>query len=305
MKGDTRLSAPASPATVRAAVRRGRTSRLRGVGAESNLTNASPGEDVPATYASAWRAFRIIDRVSRGGEGMEAKALASALGISPSTCYQLLKLLIDEGYVGRMPHGGGYRLGPTIPLLYRRSRRTNVETVVDRVVAELARRSGRAAYFGLLDENDDVVVAHVAVPPSCPAVGIPRGLRAPSHALALGKIQVAAGGVQAIDRYLERHSLVSMTPRTITDPVALEAHLKEAHARGFATEFEEFAKNLYGVAVPVLSEAGGVHGGIGLAAFGQDAGAGLNRLVALARQAASQARASLSAEPLERRWRRV
>lgn len=269
------------------------------------MTDAPPGEHAPTSYASARRAFRIIDRVSRSGEGLDAKGLARALGISTSNCYQLLHILIEEGYVRRLPHSAGYRLGPTVSLLYRRSRRANVETVVGRVLDDLAQRSRCTALFGLLNENDDVVVAHVSVPPGAPPVGIPPGLRAPSHALALGKIQVAAGGVRAIDRYLERHSLDSMTPRTITDPVALEAHLKEAHARGFATEFEEFAKNLYGVAVPVLGQGREVDGGIGLATVGEDPRADMTRLVALARQAAWQATMSLSAEPQERGARRV
>jgi DNA-binding IclR family transcriptional regulator len=263
-------------------------------------TGAARGEIAAPSYGSARRAFRIIDRVSRGGEGLEAKGLARAMGISTSTCYQMLNILIEEGYVSRLPHSAGYRLGPTVSLLYRRSRRTSVETVVGPVLDELARRSRRAAFFGLLNENDDVVVAHASVPRGSPPVGIPPGLRAPSHALALGKIQIAAGGVWAIDRYLERHSLDSMTPRTITDPVALEAHLKEAHARGFATESEEFAKNLYGVAVPLLGQGGEVEGAIGLAAVA-DPSADTPRLVELARQAT----ATLSAEPQERRSRRV
>ena len=264
-----------------------------------------PKEHAPTSHASAWRAFRIIDRVSRGGEELDAKSLAHALDISPSTCYQLLSILIDEGYLTRLPRGSGYRLGETISLLYRRSRGTRVETVVGRVLDELARSTGRAACFGLLNENDDVVVEYVTVPPGAPPIGITPGLRAPGHALALGKVQIAAGGIRAIDRYLQHHRLDSMTPRTITDPVALEAHLKEAHARGFATEFGEFAKNLHGVAVPLLSPDGGVDGAIGLAAVGERAGFEVTQCVEHARQAAFRATTSLSAEPHERRSRRV
>jgi IclR family transcriptional regulator, acetate operon repressor len=260
-------------------------------------------EHGPAIYASAWRAFRIIDRVSRGGEDVEVKALARNLGISPSTCYQLLRILVDEGYLRKLS-GGGYRLGPTISLLYRRSRRRSVESVVEPILHELARRAGRSAYFGLLTENDDVVVALAETPPGSPPAGIPRGLRAPSHALAIGKVQIAAGGVRAIDRYIESHTLDAVTRRTITDPVVLEAHLKEAHARGYAIEREEFAKNVYSVAVPVNTEGGGVDGAIALATVGEDPGAALLQLVELARQAAMQATTSLRGDPGERRSRR-
>src|SRR5215213_4454417 len=219
-----------------------------------------------AGYPSARRAFRIIDRVSHGGEGLDAKALARALGISRSTCYQMLGILIDEGYLRRLPEHAGYELGPELERLYERSRSTSVEAVVGPVLGDLAQRLGCSAYFGLLTEGDDVVVAGVRASPGGAPMGLPTGLRAPAHAL--GKAQIAAGGVTSIDHYIERHRLDGLTRRTITDPVALEADLKRAHARGYATEMEEFAKGLFCLAVPVRSGGGALAGAIGLATGG-------------------------------------
>src|SRR5215208_4760385 len=232
------------------------------------LRDRPPRDGVDAGYPSARRAFRIIDRVSHGGEGLDAKALARALGISRSTCYQMLGILIDEGYLRRLPEHAGYELGPELERLYERSRSTSVEAVVGPVLGDLAQRLGCSAFFALLTEDDDVVVAGVRVPPDGAPMGLPTGLRAPAHALALGKTQIAAGGVTSIDHYLERHRLDGLTRRTITDPVALEADLKRAHARGYATDMEEFAKGLFCLAVPVRSGGGALAGAIGLATGG-------------------------------------
>ena len=246
-------------------------------------------DGVDTGYPSARRAFRIIDRVSHGGEGLEAKALADALGISPSTCYQVLGILIDEGYLRRLPEQAGYGLGPHLERLYERSRTTGIGAAIGPVLVDLAQSSGCSAYFGLLTEDDDVVIAGVHAPPGDAPRGIPTGLCAPAHALALGKVQIAAGGVTSIDHFIEHHPLVRLTRRTLTDPVVLEADLKRAHARGYATDMEEFAKGLCCVAVPVRSSGGGLAGAIGLASSGWSSRAEEAQLVGAVRHAARRA----------------
>ncbi|HEY2637359.1 MAG TPA: IclR family transcriptional regulator C-terminal domain-containing protein [Solirubrobacteraceae bacterium] len=251
-------------------------------------------------HGAAWRAFRIIDRVSRGGEGLAPKRLAETLGVSPSTCYQLLNVLLDEGYLDKLPDQAGYRLGPAIETLHRRARRQSADGAVGAIVQALAERAGAPAYLGRLTEDEDVLVAEAAAPSGGPAIGVPRGLCGPAHALALGKALIAAGGVTSIDSYLERQALDAVTPQTITDPVQLEAHFKEVLARGYATEFEEFAKGQYCVAVSLLSDSGTVHGAIGLAVAGDPAHRDVPRAAELARGAAQEAMLTLHYEP-ERR----
>ncbi len=238
------------------------------------------------SYASTRRIFRIIDRVSRSGDGLAIKGLARDLGISTSTCYQLMAILIDEGYVERLSHHAGYRLGPTIGVLFERSRRSGQAGVVEPVLHDLAHSARRAAYFAVLSEHDEALVIHACAPPSCPLVGLPQGFSGPAHALALGKALIAAGGAAAISRYIERHELWAFTDRTITDPVRLEAHLKAVKTRGYATDFEEFARGLCSVAAPVRDERQTVVGAVGLATIAPSPGEEVKRMIASVRCAA-------------------
>jgi DNA-binding IclR family transcriptional regulator len=253
-----------------------------------------------SNYTSTRRVFRIIDRVSRAGHGLTVKALARDLGISLSTCYHLVSILVDEGYIEKLPHHAGFRLGPTIGVLFDRSRRSGSAAVVEPVLHDLARVAKRPAYFAVLSETDDVVITHTDSPPDCPPVGVPQGFRGPSHALALGKVLIAAGGSVAINRYIERHELRAFTHRTITDPANLEAHLKEVRTRGYAADFEEFAKNLCIVAVPVNDESGRFSGAIGLTTTATRPAEELKRLIGLARGAAHQLSILLAGESLAR-----
>jgi acetyl-CoA synthetase len=110
--------------------------------------------------------------------------------------------------------------------------------------------------------------------------------------------------VTSIDRYIEEHRLDGLTRRTITDPVALEAELKRAHARGYATDMEEFAKGLFGVAVPVRSGSA-LAGAIGLATRGWSGPAEEERLVEAVYDAAGRASALLRWHPEPRPSRRL
>ena len=209
-------------------------------------------------------------------------------GISVSTCYHLIGILVDEGYIEKLPHHAGYRLGPTVGVLFERSRKSGTSATIEPALHDLARIADRTAYFAVLSENDDVVVTHAHSPADSPPVGVPQGFCGPSHALALGKVLIAAGGSAAINRYIEQHDLRAFTRRTIVDPAKLEAHLKEARTRGYATDLEEFAKNLYCVAVPVSDESGTVSGAVGLATTAASPPDELKRLIRLARRAALQ-----------------
>src|SRR3954466_4796948 len=85
-------------------------------------------------YTSTRRIFRIIDLVGRAGDGLTVKGLAGELGVSVSTCYQLVAILVDEGYIERLSHRAGYRLGPMIGVLFDRSRESGRAAAVERAL---------------------------------------------------------------------------------------------------------------------------------------------------------------------------
>jgi DNA-binding IclR family transcriptional regulator len=129
---------------------------------------------------------------------------------------------------------------------------------------------------------------------------VPQGFCGPSHALALGKVLIASGGSAAINRYIVRHELRAFTPCTITDPANLEAHLKEVRSRGYAADFEEFAKNPCSVAVAVRDEGGTPAGAVGLNTTATTPPAELRRLIGLTRSAAHQISTALRSESIPR-----
>jgi DNA-binding IclR family transcriptional regulator len=249
-------------------------------------------------YTSTRRIFRILDLVGRAGDGLTVKRLAGELGVSVSTCYQLVAILVDEGYIERLPYRAGYRLGPTIGVLFDRSRESGRAAAVERALRDLVRIGRHPAHFAVLSKSGHAVITHAHFPPDRTALGVPEGLCGPAHALAVGKVLLAGGGSVVVNRYVQRHKqLQAFTHRTITDASELKAHVEQVRRRGYAADFEEFARNLYCVAVPVGGTCGTLSGAVGLATTAMSSADELRLLIWLARRAAHQMSNELGREP--------
>ncbi len=248
-------------------------------------------------FKSVRRVFRIMDIVSQRGEELTAKELAREIGTNLSSCYYLLNILADEGYIEKIPRSGGYKLGPAITALNEWYPGSSLDSVVEPVLAELARRSGRQAYFGVLS-GGELAVAQVNSPLNSPPVGVAEGFRGASHALALGKVLLAAMGAEYVEGYIsDRGGLEAFTPRTIVQPSLLHAHLNKVRMVGVATDLEEFAENLCCVAAPVKYGRGEVEGAIGLSTTTRSIHGELRQLAELSRWAAEEASKLLKEHP--------
>ena len=257
---------------------------VRDVGA-SRRKGASRGAGKNgAKFGSARRAVRILDLVGRRG-AVTAKMLARELGVSLSTCYRLINILMEEGCLRKVPPCGDYGLGPTVAAL---GAGKDPDATLEPVIEELAQRTGRTAYLGML-AGGAVTVSQVKPPPGSPVVGVVRGSHGASHALALGKVLIAGRGVEGARDYVAGFGLEAFTPRTIVRPDLFESHLAAIRARGFATDVEEFAENLCCVAAPIIGQDGEAKGAIGVStSVGRFAGEARS-LVDLVRQASDEA----------------
>jgi DNA-binding IclR family transcriptional regulator len=241
-------------------------------------------------FKSVRRVFRIMDLVSERGESLTAKELTRELGTNLSSCYYLLNIMADEGYIRKIA-GGGYTIGPTIPLLNEGSR-SDFDRKIEPVVEELAQRAQTHAYAAVLSDGEAVVTQAKAPKKRC-HVGVVEGFHGASHALALGKVLLAGAGAEFVQEYIDDNGLEAFTPRTIVRPAQLHAHLNKVVMVGVATDFEEFAENLCCFAAPVKGRSGTVEGAIGLSSTTRRVHSEGQHLIELVQWAATEASASL------------
>src|SRR5215208_4210834 len=260
-----------------------------GQGSENSPASKARGD---SKFKSVRRVFRIMDLVSQRGGELTAREIAHEIQTNLSSCYYLLNILTEEGYIERVPCRGGYRIGPTISELNESTRR-KFDSRIEPVIEELALRTQRHAYAAVLS-GGEATVTQVKAPPKCPPVGVPAGFHGASHALALGKVLLAGMGSEYVDGYIDSHGLEAFTPRTLVQPALLHAHLNKVQMVGVAIDFEEFAPNLCCVAAAVEGGRGRVEGAIGLSTTARRMREEGQHLAKLVQWAAEEASALLS-----------
>jgi DNA-binding IclR family transcriptional regulator len=198
------------------------------------------------------RAFAILDEVASRPAGVTA--IAERVRLPKSTVARLLATLEDVEAVERF-EGARWRIGPGVAALSTAaSPERGLISIARPFLADLVAELGEDAGLGLPDGIEIVYVDQVE---SDNPVQVRdwTGTRAPMHAVPSGLVLLAEWPEDALDAYLTG-VLVSLTPRTVTDPARLRARLGEVRNAGHAWGLEEFAEGIDSVAAPVRDARG-------------------------------------------------
>src|SRR4051794_2242806 len=209
--------------------------------------------------STARAALQVTWLLARAPEGVRADEVAETLGKSTSTAYNLLASLCDEGVAER--HAGGvYKLSAGFrDTVAEEGDRHDLSGVVDDLLA----RTHKRAYLAVLRGNHLRVVLERGLQGMPKLPGMNPEIAENAHALALGKVVLALGPREAVERYA-RHGLKRFTPSTITDPGRLSDELRAIRLTGVAAEREEFEKDFCCLAAAVLDHDRRFLGAVGI-----------------------------------------
>jgi IclR family acetate operon transcriptional repressor len=216
------------------------------------------------TIQSLERGLRILDALveadadpMRRGRGVPLAVIAAELDVHKTTALRLVQTLVASGYAAAAD-GHGYVLGPAMrreavlalgTQHLRRAARPFLEQLVD--------LTGECAHAAVADGDrvlviDDVETAHPL------RVVATSGRHVALHCTSAGKCLLAYGLADL------PASLPGRTPRTITTPDALLAHLEQVRAQGYAFDDEENDTHTRCISAPVLGPGGTPVGCIGI-----------------------------------------
>lgn len=237
---------------------------------------------------AADRTLQVLELVAAAAAPVSAKAVARDLGCALSTAYTLLAPLIERGYLVRS--GGGYLLGYQVSALHRSLQtQMGVGDGIHGVLTWL-RHTARASANYVAFQGDGLVIADVKTVAAGDLPGeLDIGVDPRTHALAHGKIALAAAEPAVRRRYLKDPGLSRFTPHTIASAERLDEELRRIRRTGVAVDREEAREGLACLAAPVLDADGAVIGSVSLAVSPAELRARQPQLTAVVRRAAREA----------------
>jgi DNA-binding IclR family transcriptional regulator len=227
----------------------------------SGMSDSAP--NIPA----ARNTLRVLTYLASRSGPVRASTLARDLGLPRSSAYQLIAVMMDEGFVVHYPEDQAYGLSTLLPEIGTSALRT---TRLGRLAGPLLERlvAGATlpvvAHLSVLSGADVMYVSRVQgfrAPTTVSAIGV----RLPAHLTATGRAMLAqlpAAQVRAL--YPHRGDLISRHgagPRTLAE---LDAILEKSRVAGWAREDGEITPEYASVGATALDRGGYPVAAVGL-----------------------------------------
>lgn len=221
---------------------------------------------------AARHALGILRYLGERAAPARASSIARDLALPRSSVYQLLRVLMDEGFVIHYPehrtYGPSTLMGDLGAAPQRAAQLTRLtlpllERFVPRSPAPVV------AHLAVLSGADVIYLARVQgfrAPTTVTSIGV----RLPAHLTATGRSMLAAlpaGQVRAL--YPDRSALIRRNDRGPTSLDELERMLAETRARGWATEDGEITEDYASVGATANDSTGYPAAAVGLTFRGQ------------------------------------
>lgn len=204
------------------------------------------------------RGLRILDLIAAADRGVGVTELAGALGIDKSSASRLVRTLANQGYLQAEPGTRRYVLGRRLYQLgWAALDVMPVRALARPYLERLVAQTGECAHTAVYAEGRALVIDDVEAETTLRVVS-GTGRMIPLHCTAVGKALLAFADVP------RPAALPAFTPRTLTDPAALEAHLADTRARGYALDDEEYDAGIRCIAAPITNRFGIVTAVIGI-----------------------------------------
>ncbi len=239
---------------------------------------------MPGSYLQTLgRGIELLESLKAGPSTVPE--LAATLGIDRSAVYRLVRTLEAHRYVTRDPGTGACRLGLAAwELGAHTDTIAEVRAAASPQMAALVRRFGETVHLSVYDRGEVVYIDRVEG--THPIGSYTRlGGRAPARCVATGKALLAHQPAHELDRVIAA-GLEAWTPRTITDASELRSQLEAIVGGAPAVNRGEWRADVGGVAVALVSPAGGAVAAVGLSGPADRILAGIDEAVVALRAAA-------------------
>lgn len=212
---------------------------------------------VPFKVPAAEATLRILSYLATQRGPVRAASLALTLELPRSTVYQLLDVLVVQGFVVHLPEEHRYGLGlAAFELSSGFSRQEPLSRLGRPLIAQLVDRLGESAHLVVLHGRDVIYLVEERAAHR-PSLVSDVGVRLPAHLTASGRALLAAlPAAQLRALYPNRAALEQRDGRGPRTRLELRAVLDRVRTDAYATENGEITPGIASVALAVRDHAG-------------------------------------------------
>jgi DNA-binding IclR family transcriptional regulator len=217
--------------------------------------------------SSVAKVFQILETiVSHQERGLAYSEVVAKTQLPKATAHRVLKSLTQMGYLRFDVEAARYfgdlklaSLGSAVTSHF------DLKRYVRPHLMKLQEETKHTCNLGVLSGDAGVYLDKIESPE---AFGIKLysaiGKRFPLHCTGMGKVLLAGMRPPERRKILAR-KLDAVTPRTLTDPAALERELREVQRCGYALDRQEITRGIMCVAAPIRNGEGSTVGAISVA----------------------------------------
>ncbi|WMY10895.1 IclR family transcriptional regulator [Paraburkholderia phenoliruptrix] len=222
-------------------------------------TKRSEGDSSRLTgeVTTVQRALSLLKILGASDKPIGVNEMARRVGTHASAASRSLATLEHNGFVERDEETGRFRLGvELIALASKLLVESDVVRVARPYLEELAEATRETTSLSLWNKTEAINIEQVLGPGSIKHIAAP-GRRNPAHSTATGKVFLAHMSEATLNEVLAL-GLEANTPKTITDPAALQRELLLVRERGYALAVGEFISEVVSMATVVRDRSGKV-----------------------------------------------
>jgi DNA-binding IclR family transcriptional regulator len=210
------------------------------------------------TSSISERALVLLEIIAGADTPPTLNELMAAAGLPKATTHRFLTLLERLGFAHRSLDGKRYEIGHRLSALAVQAMRHSLQSAPRRaILTALVNEIGETCNLTMLDGLRLIYIDRVESDwPLQYRLEI--GSHVPLHCTASGKLFLSLAPAALRKSLYEARALDRHTPRTITEPKALEAALEKIRKTGIGTDNEEFIEGMTAAAVPVRDPKGNI-----------------------------------------------
>jgi DNA-binding IclR family transcriptional regulator len=218
-----------------------------------------------STLQSLSRGLQLLDIIAQQPPGVTVKWLSATANLPISTCYHLIKTLVDEGYVEKDKSTQFYKLSYKIAYLHNQLRLGGtIPDSIKRISQEIVDRLKETTYIAKWD-HDEVIIQHIAEGNQAVKVRtLYVGYREHAFMHALGKAILANVPTQEVQHYGRLHPPQPRTPHSLETLADIMADLRITRNRGYSRDEEEWEQGVCCIGAPIFQYDGSIWGAVAI-----------------------------------------